>query len=413
MGEGSPAGRMSRAGRCCPLGAAGGLAFGIRSVGFSPGGASGRTYRIVSAAVVGQNIGRHAGRGSPAKRACVAMSLLLALLGTLRAALKARTDLVLENLALRQQLALLRRRSKRPPVGLLDRVFWMWLSQWWARWREALHVVQPQTVIRWHRRGFRAFWDWKSRRGRTRRPPADSEIAELVRPLALAHPLSGAPRIPGELLKLGLDVSQRTVGRLMPRRAKPPSQTWRAFLENHVADLVSVDFFVVPTATFRVLYVFVVLLHHRRRVVHFNVTDSPTAAWTAQQVVEAFPHDSAPRFLIRDRDGIFGGQFRQRVKAIGLAEVLTTPHSPWQNPFAERVIGTIRRELLDHVIVLNERHLRRRLRNYLGYYHASRTHLALGKDAPEPRPVEPPERGDVVAVPQVGGLHHRYIRCAA
>src|SRR3989442_10912935 len=169
----------------------------------------------------------------------------------------------------------------------------------------------------------------------------------------------------------------------------------------------------LPTATFRVLYVFVVLLHPRRRVVHFNVTDSPTAAWTAQQVVEAFPHDSAPRFLIRDRDGIFGGQFRQRVKAIGLAEVLTAPRSPWQNPFAERVIGTIRRELLDHVIVLNERHLRRRLRNCLGYYHASRTHLALGKDAPEPRPVEPPERGDIVAVPQVGGLHHRYIRCAA
>jgi hypothetical protein len=341
------------------------------------------------------------------------MSLVLALLGTLRAALKARTDLVLENLALRQQLALLRRRSKRPRVGLLDRVFWIWLSRWWARWREALHVVQPQTVIRWHRQGFRAFWNWKSRRGRTGRPPVDSEIAKLVRTLALANPLWGAPRIHGELLKLGLDVSQRTVGRLMPRRAKPPSQTWRTFLENHVADLVSVDFFLVPTATFRVLYVFVVLLHHRRRVVHFNVTDSPTAAWTAQQVVEAFPDDSPPRFLIRDRDGIFGGQFRQRVKAIGLAEVLITPHSPWQNPFAERVIGTIRRELLDHVIVLNERHLRRRLRNYLGYYHASRTHLALGKDAPEPRPIEPPERGDVVAVPQVGGLHHRYVRCAA
>jgi len=201
------------------------------------------------------------------------MSLVLALLGTLRAALKARTDLVLENLALRQQLALLRRRSKRPRVGLLDRVFWMWLSQWWARWREALHVVQPQTVIRWHRQGFRAFWNWKSRRGRTGRPPVDSEIAKLVRTMALANPLWGAPRIHGELLKLGLDVSQRTVGRLMPRRAKPPSQTWRTFLENHVADLVSVDFFVVPTAMFRVLYVFVVLLHHRRRVVHFNEHD--------------------------------------------------------------------------------------------------------------------------------------------
>src|SRR5882672_5242114 len=305
-------------------------------------------------AVVGQNIGRHAGRWSPVKRACVAMSLLLALLGTLRAALKVRADLVLENLALPQQLALLRRRSKRPRVGLLDRVFWMWLSQWWVRWREALHVVQPQTVIRWHRQGFRAFWNWKSRRGRTGRPPVDLEIAKLVRTMALANPLWGAPRIHGELLKLGLDVSQRTVGRLMPRCAKPPSQTWRTFLENHVADLVSVDFFVVPTATFRVLYVFVVLLHHRRRVVHFNVTDSPTAAWTAQQIVEAFPDDSAPHYLLRDRDSIYGGEFRRRVKGMCIAEVLSSPRSPWQNPFAERVIGTLRRELLDHVIVLSE-----------------------------------------------------------
>src|SRR5258705_394384 len=328
------------------------------------------------------------------------MSLLLALLGTLRAALKARTDLVLENLALRRQLALLRRRSKRPRAGLLDRVFWMWLSRWWPRWRETLHVVQPQTVIRWHRRGFRAFWTWKSRRGRTGRPPVASELAELVRTMALADPLWGAPRIHGELLKLGFDVSQRTVARLMPRRRKPPSQTWRTFLQNHVADLVSVDFFVVPTATFRILYVFVVLLHHRRRVVHFNVTDSPTAAWTAQQIVEAFPDDSAPRYLLRDRDSIYGGEFRRRVKAIGLAEVLITPRSPWQNPFAERVIGTIRRELLDQVIVLNERHLRHRLRNYIRYYHGSRTHLALDKDPPEPRAVESPPHGQVVALPQ-------------
>src|SRR5712664_559791 len=256
-----------------------------------------------------------------------AMSLVLALLGALRAALRTRTDLTLENLALRQQLALLRRRSKRPHFGRFDRAFWVWLSNWWPGWREALHLVRPETVIRWHRQGFRAFWSWKSRRGRTGRPPVGSELANLVRTMTLANPLWGAPRIHGELLKLGLDISQRAVARLMPRGPKPPSQTWRTFLENHVADLVSVDFFVVPTATFRVLYVFVVLLHHRRKVVHFNVTDSPTAAWTAQQIVEAFPNDSAPRFLIRDRDGIFGGQFRQRVKAIGLAEILITPHS--------------------------------------------------------------------------------------
>jgi len=341
------------------------------------------------------------------------MPLVFALLGALRAALGARTDLVLENLALRQQLALLRRRAKRPRFGRLDRLFWMWLSQRWARWREALHVVQPQTVIRWHRQGFRAFWNWKSRRGRTGRPPVACEVAKLVRTMALANPLWGAPRIHGELLKLGLDVSQRTVGRLMPRRSKPPSQTWRTFLQNNLADLVSVDFFSVPTVTFRVLHVFVVLLHHRRKVVHFNVTDSPTAAWTAQQIIEAFPHDSARRFLLRDRDSIYGGEFRRRVKSIGIAQVLTTPRSPWQNPFAERVIGTIRRELLDHVIVLNEGHLRRRLRNYFRYYHDSRTHLALAKDAPESRAVEPPAHGQVVALPQVGGLHHRYVRRAA
>ncbi len=210
-----------------------------------------------------------------------------------------------------------------------------------------------------------------------------------MRTMALANPLWGAPRIHGELLKLGFDISQRSVARLMPRRPKPPSQTWRTFLENHLTDLVSVDFFVVPTETFRVLYVFVVLMHHRRQVVHFNVTDSPTAAWKAQQIVDAFPDDSTPRFLLRDRNSIYGTEFRRRVKGMGIAEVLTAPRSPWQNAFAERVIGTIRREFLDHVIVLNEQHLRRRLRNYFRYYHGSRTHLALDKDAPEPRAVEP------------------------
>src|SRR4030081_3711958 len=257
------------------------------------------------------------------------MSLVLALLGALRASLRTRTDLALENLALRQQLVLLRRRSNRPQFGRLDRLFWVWLSHQWARWPEALHVVRPETVIRWHRQGFRAFWTWKSRRGRVGRPRVSSEFSELVRTMALANPLWGSPRIHGELLKLGFEVSQRTVARLMPRRPKPPSQTWRTFLQNHVADLASVDFFVVPTATFRVLYVFVVLLQHRRQVVHFNVTDSPTAAWTAQQVVEAFPDDSAPRYLLRDRDGIYGGEFRRRLKGMLIAEVLAAPPPPW------------------------------------------------------------------------------------
>src|SRR5216684_2418531 len=246
------------------------------------------------------------------------MSLFLPLLGALRAAVRTH-----RNLALRQQLALLRRRSKRPRFGSLDRAFWVWLSRRWAGWREALHIVRPETVIRWHRKGFRSFWSWKSRRGRVGRPSVSSELAKLVRTMALANPLWGSPRIHGELLKLGFEVSQRSVARLMPRRPKSPSQTWRTFLHNHLADLVSVDFLVVPTATFRVLYVFVVLLHHRRRVVHFNLTDSPTAAWTAQQIVEAFPDDSAPRYLLHDRDSIYGGEFRRRVKGMRIAEVLT------------------------------------------------------------------------------------------
>jgi transposase InsO family protein len=223
--------------------------------------------------------------------------------------------------------------------------------------------------------------------------------------------LWGAPRIHGELLKLGIDIGERTVSRLMPRRSrKPPSQTWRAFLTNHVGSLVSVDFFTVATATFRVLLVFVVLAHHRRRVLHFNVTEHPTAIWTAHQIVEAFPETTAPRYLLRDRDGIFGSEFGRRVTGLGIEEVLTAPRAPWQNPFAERLVGSIRRDCLDHVIVLGERHLHRILASYFAYYHRSRTHLSLNKDAPEPREVMPPEAGDVVELPEVGGLHHRYER---
>ena len=235
----------------------------------------------------------------------------------------------------------------------------------------------------------------------------------MIQKMAHANPLWGAPRIHGELLKLGFTISQRTVARLMPRRRKPPSQSWKTFLANHVADLVAVDFFVVPTATFRILFVFLVLLHSRRRVVHFSVTDSPTAAWTAQQLVEAFPEESAPKYLLRDRDAVYGDVFRARMKNLGIAEVLTAARSPWQSPHAERMIGTIRRDLLDHVIVLGEGHLRRQLHRYFRYYHGARTHLSLAKDAPEERPVEPPALGRVVALPEVGGLDHRYSRRAA
>jgi len=228
-----------------------------------------------------------------------------------------------------------------------------------------------------------------------------------------ANPLWGAPRIHGELQKLGLEISQATVSKYLVRRRTPPSQTWRTFLDNHIGSLVSVDFFTVPTALFKVLFVFVVLAHNRRRVVHVNVTDAPTARWTAQQLVEAFPWDTAPRYLLRDRDAIYGAVFSSRAQAMGIHEVKTAPRSPWQNPYVERLIGTLRRECLDHMVVLNETHLCRQLRDYLIYYHSARTHLSLDKDAPEPRLVEHLDQGRIVETPMVGGLHHRYTRRAA
>ena len=226
------------------------------------------------------------------------------------------------------------------------------------------------------------------------------------------NPLWGAPRIVAELHLLGHDVAKSTVEKYMVRDTKPPSQTWRTFLDNHVQDLVSVDFFTVPTATFRILFCFLVLHHDRRRVVHFNVTEHPTADWTAQQIIEAFPWDEAPTYLIRDRDTIYAEQFQQQVKHLGIDEVLIAPRCPWQSPYVERLIGSIRRDCLDHVIVLNEAHLMRILAEYFAYYHESRTHQSLEGNAPVPRQIEPPDQGKVISIPQVGGLHHRYARAA-
>ena len=337
--------------------------------------------------------------------------LLCALLATARSSLRSQRELALENLALRQQLAVLKRKTKRPQLTNADRAFWVALSRLWTGWRHALILVKPETVIRWHRKGFRLYWTWKSR-NRGGRPRIDAEIRALVQRMARENPSWGAPRIHGELLMLGFEVSEATASRYMSRRTKPPSQNWQTFLRNHTLDLVSIDFFVVPTATFRILYVFVVLKHERRRVAHFKVTQDPSARWTAQQLVNAFPYDSAPKVLIRDRDTIYGSQFVRRVRAMGIEQVLTAPRSPWQNPYCERVVGTLRRECLDHVIVLGEQHLRRIVRRYLEYYHSSRTHLALDKDAPEPRQRESIHGGKVVALPMVGGLHHRYTRAA-
>jgi putative transposase len=252
-------------------------------------------------------------------------------------------QLVLENIALRQQLAVYKRTVTRPKLCTTDRLFWVGLARVWAEWRQPLVIVTPATVLRWQRRRFREHWIKLSSRPIGGRPPINAELKTLVTRMAAANPLWGAPRIHGELLKLGIHVAERTISRLVPKRRTPPSQTWRTFLANHVRDLVSIDFFTIPTARLRVLFVLVVLAHHRRRVLHFNVTEHPTAAWTAQQIVDAFPDDSAPSYLLRDRDTVYGYAFRRRVKGMGIGEVLTAPHCPWQNPFAERLIGSIRR----------------------------------------------------------------------
>jgi transposase InsO family protein len=289
---------------------------------------------------------------------------------------------------------------------------WVWLSKLWKDWASCLLIVKPGTVLRWHRQGFRLYWRWKLRNQPVGRPKVEDEIRILIRRISRENPLWGAPRIQSELQLLGYTVAESTVARYMCRRRKPPSQTWRTFLENHIREIAAIDFFVVQTVRFRLLYCFVVLRHDRRRVVHFNVTPHPTVRWTAQQVAEAFPYDEAPRFLIRDRDAIYGSDFQQRIKGMGIDEVLIACRSPWQSPFVERLIGSIRRECLDHVIVFNEAHLMRILTSYFEYYHRSRTHLSLDRNAPSPREIEPVEKGKVVPIPQVGGLHHRYRRAA-
>ena len=330
----------------------------------------------------------------------------------LRLLLSNRAPLVAENLALRQQLLLLKHSGKRPRLRQRDRIFWVWLSKLWTGWRSALVIVKPDTVVKWHRRGFKLYWRWRSRK--TGRPKVPQEIRLLIRRMSADNPLWGAPRIQDELHLLGYDVAESTVAKYMRRRRPgPPSQTWRSFLKNHMGCTSACDFFVVPTITFRLLYCFVILGHGRRRIVHFNVTAHPTARWTAQQIVEAFPADGTePRYLLRDRDSIYGDYFRHRVKGMGIREVLISPRSPWQNPYCERVIGSIRRECTNHVIARNEVHLLTLLRAYQVYYNDSRPHSSLEGDTPTGREVEPPAEGKVVAVPQVGGLHHRYTRAA-
>jgi putative transposase len=344
----------------------------------------------------------------------VAGQQLLTTLVILGSLFKTSNKLRLENLALRHQLGVLGRSApKRLKLTAADRVFWVCLRHVWDDWKSALMIVKPATVIAWHRKGFRLFWTWKIRRGKRGRPAVPQQVRDLIRMLSRNNPLWGAPRIHGELLKLGIEITEPTVAKYMLRRSKPPLQSWRTFLDNHVKSMVSVDFFIVPTIRFQVLYVFLVLAHDRRRILQFGVTAHPTAEWTVQQLRNAFPWNSVPRYQLRDRDRIFGQDFIEQVKAMGIKQVLSAPRSPWQRAYVERVIGSIRRECLDHIVVFNESSLRRILSSYCGYYHYWRTHLSLHKDAPEVRPVQPPTDGAIIETAEVGGLHHHYERRAA
>jgi putative transposase len=339
------------------------------------------------------------------------MVLISVLFLLIRSLILPRTALAAENLALRQQLAVLNRKVHRPKLRRRDRFFWVILSQIWMNWREVLLIVKPETVIKWHRQGFKLYWRWKSK-APVGRPKIDKEIRELIGKMSRENPLWGVPRLQAELRLLCLDLAESTVAKYRVRGRTSPSQTWKTFLTNHTKQIAAVDFFTVPTITFRNLYCFVVLLHDRRQVIHFNVTAHPTAAWTAQQIAEAFPEAKGPCYLLRDRDQIYGEEFRRRVAGMQIEEVPTAPRSPFQNPCAERVIGSIRRECLDHLIIIDEDHLRRTLRDYIDNYHNSRPRQALERNSPTPREIEAPVKGKVIAIPQVGGLHHRYRRAA-
>jgi transposase InsO family protein len=325
-------------------------------------------------------------------------------------ALKDRGQLALENAALRHQLAVLKRSVKRAKVQDSDRIFWMLLRRSLRDWKDALIFVKPDTVVRWHRRGFRYYWKRKSR-SNPGRPSISMAIIMLIKRLSRENETWGAPRVTDELALLGHELAEATVAKYMVKHRKDgPSQTWRTFIQNHLHETAACDFFTVPTATFKVLYCFVVLSLDRRRILHVNVTSHPTAVWTARQLLEAFPVDRAPRFLMRDRDSIYGWEFARAIRSLGINEVISAPRSPWQNPFVERVIGSVRRECTDHIIPMGESHLRRVLSEYVAYYNESRTHQSLGGNTPEPRSVQ--SVGQVIAEPVLGGLHHRYSRAA-
>jgi transposase InsO family protein len=336
-------------------------------------------------------------------------SFLILLLHALASPFKSQARLEAEIVFLRHQLNLQRRRlPAKPRLTAADRLLFVWLYRLVPSLLNAAVVIQPDTIVRWHRAGFRAYWRWKSR-SRGGRPKVAAEVRCLIRQMSVENSLWGAPRIHGELLKLGIEVAQSTVAKYMAKRRRPGSgQTWRTFLRNHVAGIGAMDFLVVPTINFRLLFVLVILRHERRRLISLSVTDHPTADWIAQQITEAFPWDSAPTHIIRDRDASYGHAAIRHLAAMGIRDHPIAPRSPWQNGLAERLIGSIRRECLDHLVIFGEDHLRQILKAYATYYNNFRPHLSLAKDAPLIRPIQ--RFGNIVARPILGGLHHKYCR---
>jgi transposase InsO family protein len=329
--------------------------------------------------------------------------------------LRDRQNLLLENLALRQQLVVLKRRHPKPNLSLLDKLFWVAALQFWSQWKQSLFLVLPETVVRWHRAGFRLYWTVLCQ---ARKPVGggkriSKEIRSLIFQMVVENPTWGAPRIHGELLMLGFDVSERTISRWMRRAPRNPesAKRWLSFLNNHREAIAAMDFFTVPTVTFNLLYCFFIISHDRRRILHFNVTPHPTSSWIAQQLREAFPYQSSPRFLLFDHDQKYGLDIPAAIRALQITGVQTSIQSPWQNGIAERWVGSCRRDLLDHIIALNERHLKRLLADYIRYYHDDRTHLGLRKQTPGRR-VRSAVQGRIVAHERLGGLHHRYDQAA-
>ena len=337
--------------------------------------------------------------------------LLKAFLAWFGAFFRSRHALGLELAALRQQVGVLKRQNPRPKLSCWDRLFWLTIRRLWSKWSSVLLIVKPETVVRWHRAGFRWYWRFLSRQ-RPGRPKITSELQKLIRSMAAENATWGAPRIHGELLKLGFEISECTVSRYLAQidRRRDSGRGWSTFLKNHREVIAAMDFFTVPTATFRVVYCFFVISHSRRRILHFNATEHPTRQWIVQQLREVFPEDSAPKYLILDRDSKFNGEVARMLECLRSKLIRTAYRCPWQNGVAERWVGSCRRELLDHVIVLSVSHVRRLVRDYLQYYHEDRVHDALNKETPAGRVRErrQSDAARVVGVPRVGGLHHRY-----